>query len=176
MTRPIAPPFARALMLSAFVLSSVLTAQAQAGLGGDWVYAGGSAEQAQRERALDQAAQGFPGPFRAQARRRLEQQFTPAPSLDIAVRGDRVELRGARGTLALTVGGPATTVAGPNGRGEAQATREGGHLVITLRGERGTRKTTYRLASGGERLVLAIEVRGQRRETPLRYEATYRRR
>ncbi|MEO0322249.1 MAG: hypothetical protein AAF447_04790 [Myxococcota bacterium] len=165
-------------LLAVLALSALIAPQAwaQPGLAGSWTYAGDAAEQRARERALDQAVAGFPGMFQGQARRRMEQQFAPASSLNITLRGDRLELRGGQGTLALTVGGPAVPVSGPNGSGQARATRSGGHLVVTLEGERGSRTTTYRLGAGGQTLVLATEVRGPRLEQPLRFESTYRRR
>lgn len=148
-------------------------ARAQADLNGTWELATTSAETAQRRDAIEAAVQDAPSFVRSRAREKLTARTTPISQLQISVKGDRVELSGSGRTMALTVGGSAVAVEGERGR--AQATRQNGHLVITLTGDNGVRTTTYRLFDGGQRLVLDVQMTGSRRSMSLRYRVTYKR-
>ncbi len=173
MTRRFRP---HALFTTLALLLAVAPATAQGGLAGTWQYAGGGDENARREAAIETATEELGRMIRGRARERLGQRTTPAPRLQIALDGDAVTLTGANGTLALTIGGPTVSVSGANGGGQARATRRGGHLVVTLRGDNGVQTTTYRPSDDGTRLVLQVQMTGERLSTPLRYRLTYRRR
>ena len=55
------------------------------------------------------------------------------------------------------------------------ARREEGLLVLTVRGEGGTRKTTFRPAENGSHLTLDVSITGRAMGIELRYQLTYRR-
>ncbi|MEM1414139.1 MAG: hypothetical protein AAGH15_04530 [Myxococcota bacterium] len=173
MYRPSASFALPALGLLALLASP---AAAQEGLAGTWQHAGGGQESAAREAAIEAATEELSRMIRSRARGRLAERTTPAPRLQITVAGDAVTITGPNGRLALTVGGPAVRVEGQNGSGQVRATRRGGNLVVTMRGDGGTQTTTYRLSEDGRRLVLQVEMRGERLSAPLRFRATYRRR
>lgn len=162
--------------LPLLALVAVAPATAQGGLAGTWQYAGGGEENARREAAIETATEELSRMIRGRARARLGERTTPAPRIAITVNGPSVTFNGPRGSLALTVGGPAVRVSGDAGGGQARATRQGGHLVVTVRGDNGVRTTTYRVSEDGRRLVLNVQMTGERLSTPVRYRLTYRRR
>lgn len=162
--------------LPLLALVAVAPATAQGGLAGTWQYAGGGEENARREAAIATSTEDLSRMVRGRARSRLGERTTPAPRIAITVSGPAVTLSGPSGSLALTIGGPAVQVSGDAGGGQARATRQGGHLVVTIRGESGVQTTTYRVSEDGSRLVLQVQMSGERLSVPLRYRLTYRRR
>ena len=169
MTRPFLPFALFALLLP------VSPVTAQGTLAGSWRYAGGGEENARREAAIEASTEELSRMIRGRARSRLGERTTPAPRIQIAQSGDAVTLTGPNGSLALTVGGPAVTVSGEGGGGQARATRRDGHLVVTIRGDGGVQTTTYRLSEDGRRLVLHVQMTGERLSVPLRFRLSYRR-
>ena len=150
-------------------------ARAQESLAGSWQLAGSSAEAAQRQAAIEASTEELSSFIRSRVRKRLSARTTPPPRIRIAVTGDRVKLTGSGQTLSLTIGGPSVTIEHEGSRGQAQATRRNGHLVIAIRGNNGVRTTTYRLSKDLQGLVLDVHLTGDRLSTPVRYRVTYKR-
>lgn len=86
-----------------------------------------------------------------------------------------MELSTDDASIELVVGGDAVNVEGRAGRGEAQAQRRNGNLVLSVDGENASRTTTYRLSQDGRQLVLDIRIDVQGISTPIRFRVTYER-
>lgn len=160
-------------LVAATVLCS--NAVAQPSLSGEWRQVGSDAETQQRHRSIRNATEEIGPLMRTHIRRRLRDRTTPPARLRIATSGTRVELSTDDASIELVVGGDAVNVEGRAGRGEAQAQRRNGNLVLSVDGENASRTTTYRLSQDGRQLVLDIRIDVQGISTPIRFRVTYER-
>ena len=168
----------RSLLVLTLVPLAPTLAQAQPAPdpSGDWDLAATAQEDARREAAVETALEDFPRLFRGRAREGLTRMTTPRAELHIQVRGERVELRGDGGpAVTLRIGGGEREVEHEGRVGHIRATEQDGKLVLRMRGENGTRTTTYLVSEDGRRLVLQIVLTGERLSSPLRYRVTYER-
>lgn len=113
---------------------------------------------------------------RGMVRSKLREVTTPAPELSLRDEGERVVLSAGEHRVTLPTDGTVVRVSHGDRASEMRARRRDGGLVVSMRGENGTRTTAYRLSEDGRRVVLDVRMESERLDAPLRYRASYVRR
>ncbi len=147
----------------------------EASLSGTWRYQGGVAEHARRHEAIDRATKGMGFLIRDRVRQRLREATMPAQQLTVADEGSQVTITMRGRQVTLRTDGSPKPVSGEGRAATMHARRQNGQLVVTIRGETGTRTTVYRLSDDGRGLILDVALNGERLSEPLRYRTNYRR-
>lgn len=160
------------LSLALLALAPQAVSAQEATLSGTWRHTNTAAEQQRRHQAIDRATDDMNVFMQGAARGRLREATDPAPELTITDDGAQVVLSARGRRITLTTDGTARRVSGENGSGTLAARRRNGRLVVTGRGDNGTRTTFYQLSEDGRRLVLEVRMTSDRLSAPLRYRAT----
>ena len=79
--------------------------------------------------------------------------------------------RGAACAQLLELGAEPAEVEADDGKARVSATMDGERLVVTARGDKGERTTTY--SADGERMTVAVTMTGSRLAGPLQWASTY---
>lgn len=142
-------------------------------LSGQWKAAETKAETEQRHKAIDKAADSFPGFARGKAKDRLRKATSPVDTLDLRVEGKRVRLTAKGQTLEVEIGAPPKVVKREDDKNaKVSALEKGDKLVIKTEGEKGLRTATYALAPDGK-LHVKVRMSGGRLKDPLIYSQSY---
>jgi hypothetical protein len=136
--------------------------------------------QPEREKARLRAIEGVTGDvmflIRGVARSRLDKQTVAPSELTIADKGSAVTLSSKEGALTLPIGGKPQKVSRGETTGMVQLTRRDGRLILSGKGENGTRVTTFALSSDGRTLTRTVTIQSDVLSGPLVVASTYRRR
>lgn len=138
---------------------------------GSWRYAGGSAEDGLRKKAISEATEDLSFVVRGTARSRLQERLKPAPRLSLESDGTRVTIRGIGGELTLTLGAAPVKKTGPDGDGLLSVRTDGDALVLVAKGEKGTRTSVFKRR--GDSLVLNVTLDASLLSKPVKTRATF---
>jgi hypothetical protein len=164
---------ALALSLLLPTTENVRAEEASSPLGGSWRSAETSEQKEERLDAIEEATRSVPRFGRGKARGRLEKRTTPPESIVIDLDASKVWIGSGERGLTLELGAEPIEVRGDDGKAQVSATMEGERLVVTARGGKGGRVTTY--SADGHRMTVAVTMTGSRLAGPLRYTTTYSR-
>ena len=146
-------------------------------LAGQYVYAGGEAQRAQLEAAIDRATDGMFFVAKPIARSKLRDKTQIKSTVGFSF---------AHGAITSTASDVAPATSPDDGRAVAyvaageslqlsQKLTANGHLLQTFAASEGTRTNDYSVSAGGDVLTVAITVSSSKLTRPVRYTLTYRR-
>jgi hypothetical protein len=169
-------------LVAALVLAGSSPARAEsepppeADFTGVWVYAADEQEVKERREAIEAAIDGVPRFARGKAKKRLGERTTPPPELEIEVAAGHLELSRGDRDVSLQLDGDPVTFEKDGKRAALSAQLIDGQIVVTSKGDNGTRVTTYRLSPDRKQLILSVNMQGARLSEPVVYQTTYVRR
>lgn len=166
------------LAVAVLLLTSVAAAASPA-LGGSVVpvgkfrWTGGPPEQKALEQAIDTAVAEMSWAVRWIGRSKLRSRTAIPAELQVEQDGDAVVVRfTGRAPMRARIGAPGVPWTAPDGtRFMLTYSVQDGHLVQSLSGEEGSRRTE--LVTEGRRVILLMELASARLPHPLRYRLTY---